>query len=85
MKTTLDPITKQVIEIVVASLAVIDEKIIAQISEETTLEKLNPTINAIDFGEIMNGLEEKWGITDEIPENTRTVGDIVNFVKKHLN
>lgn len=72
-------IEKEVIEIVVEQLGV-DENDVAL--DKSFVEDLNA--DSLDLTELIMTLEERYGfeISEEEAEKLRTVGDVVEFIKK---
>jgi len=73
-------LNQQVIDIIVDQLGVDPQEVTL---EKSFVEDLNA--DSLDLTEIIMTFEEKFGfeISEEEAEKLKTVGDVVNYIKKH--
>lgn len=72
-------VDQEVIEIIIEQLGVDAEEVTA---EKSFVEDLNA--DSLDLTEFMMSLEEKFGleISEEDAEKLKTVGDVIQYIKK---
>ena len=71
-----------VLEKVIAILADYNGADASTIKPETTFAELS--LDSLDVAELVMSLEEEFGVTIEMNENLKTVGDITKYIEEKL-
>ena len=71
-----------VLEKVIAILADYNGADASTIKPETTFAELS--LDSLDVAELVMSLEDEFGVTIEMNENLKTVGDIMKYIEEKL-
>ena len=71
-----------VLEKVIAILADYNGADASAIKPETTFAELS--LDSLDVAELVMSLEDEFGVTIEMNENLKTVGDITKYIEEKL-
>lgn len=71
-----------VLEKVIAILADYNGADASTINPETTFAELS--LDSLDVAELVMSLEDEFGVTIEMNENLKTVGDITKYIEEKL-
>ena len=71
-----------VLEKVIAILADYNGADASPIKPETTFPELS--LDSLDVAELVMSLEDEFGVTIEMNENLKTVGDITKYIEEKL-
>lgn len=64
------------------SLRITTERTHLRIKPETTFAELS--LDSLDVAELVMSLEDEFGVTIEMNENLKTVGDITKYIEEKL-